>query len=74
MNPFEIKIDGKSYEYIDSKVVNSKNYVLYADKDNLYISEYIIKDNQIILYVVDDSILPMLKEVFNIDWFSIYNG
>ncbi len=74
MNPFEIKIDGKSYEYIDSKVVNSKNYVLYADKDNLYISEYIIKDNQIILSAVDDNILPMLKEVFNIDWFSIYNG
>ena len=67
MNPFEIKIDDKSYEYIDSKVVDGKSYVLYADKDNLYISEFEIIDNKIVLSEIDDSILPKLKEVFNIE-------
>ena len=66
MNPFEIKINDKVYEYIDSKVIDKKNYVLYADKENLYISEYEVIDNQIILKEIDDSILPKLKEAFKI--------
>ena len=67
MNPFEIIIDNKSYEYIDSKVVDGKNYVLYADENNLYISEYEIIDKTINLKEVSDELLPLLKEAFNIE-------
>lgn len=67
MKPFEIIIDNKSYEYIDSKVVNNKNYVLYADDNNLYISEYEIINNTINLKEVSEDLLPLLKEVFEIE-------
>ncbi len=66
MNPFEIKIDDKTYEYIDSKEVDGKYYVLYADKDNMYISEYEIVDNKIILKEIDNGLLDKLKEAFKI--------
>ncbi len=67
MNPFEIKIDGKSYEYIDSKVINDKNYVLYADDNNLYISEFEVVDNVMTLKEVSDDLLPILKEAFKVE-------
>lgn len=66
MNPFEIKIDGKTYEYIDSKKIDGKFYVLYADENSMYISEYEIVDNKIILKEVDNSLLDKLKEAFKI--------
>jgi hypothetical protein len=66
MNPFEIKIDGKTYEYIDSKEIDGKYYVLYADEKNMFISEYEIVDNKIILKEIDNSLLDKLKEAFNI--------
>ena len=66
MNPFEIKIDGKNYEYIDSKVIDGKNYVLYADETNMYISEFEIIDNKIILKEINNALLDKLKEAFNI--------
>ena len=68
MHPFEIKIDNKSYEYIDSKVIDKKNYVLYSDDNNLYISEFEIVNNQIILKEVDPSLIKRVKEAFNIAW------
>ncbi len=66
MNPFEIKINGKTYEYIDSKKIDGKFYVLYADENNMFISEYEIIDNNIILKEIDNSLLDKLKEAFNI--------
>ena len=67
MKPFEIKIDNKVYEYIDSKVINNRNFVLYADDENLYISEYEVVDNSMTLKEVEEESLPILKEAFNIE-------
>ena len=67
MNPFDIIIDNKKYEFIDAQAVDNKTYVLYADDSNMYISEYEIINNKIILKEVSEEILPKLKEVFNIE-------
>ena len=66
MEPFDIIIDDKKYEFIDAKKIDGKTYVLYADDANLYISEYKIDNNKIVLTEVDEDTLKKLVEVFNI--------
>lgn len=67
MKVFNIKIDGKDYEYIDSKNIDGVDYVLYADESNIYISQYEIVNNQILLKEVNEDVLPKLKEAFEIE-------
>ena len=46
----EIKIDNKSYNLIDSVCIDNKNYMAYEDEEKIYISQYIVENNQIKLY------------------------
>lgn len=54
MDLFDIKIDNKNFNYIDSIKINEKNYVAFSDDDNIYVSEYKIIDGDIIFDDVDD--------------------
>ena len=67
MNVFEIVIDNKIYEYVTSKKINNKNYIAYADDNNIIISEYLLDNNKLKLLPISDEILSMVKEVMNIE-------
>ena len=55
MKLFEIKIDDKSYDLIDTIKLNDKNYVAYKDSENnIYISEFINKNNSISFLEIDE--------------------
>ena len=63
MNPFDIIIDNKVYEYIDSILLNDKYYVAFMDNDATYIKEYKIKNNNIELYDIDDDLAETIWEM-----------
>ncbi len=63
MNPFDIIIDDKVYEYIDSILLNDKYYVAFMDDDATYIKEYKIKNNNIELYDIDDNLAETIWEM-----------
>lgn len=63
MNPFDIIIDNKVYEYIDSILLNDKYYVAFMDDDATYIKEYKIKNNNIELYDIDDDLAETVWEM-----------
>lgn len=63
MNPFDIIIDDKVYEYIDSILLNDKYYVAFMDDDATYIKEYKIKNNNIELYDIDDDLAETIWEM-----------
>lgn len=67
MNVFEIVIDNKKYEYVTSKKINNKNYIAYADDNNIFISEYLLNNNKLELLEISDEIFNMVKEVMNIE-------
>lgn len=54
MDLFDIKIDNKNFNYIDSIKIDNKNYVAFSDDDNIYVSEYKIINGDIIFDDVDD--------------------
>ena len=54
MKLFDIKIDGKTYEFVNSINYNGKNYVAYEDAEQTYISEFIINDNNISFQPIED--------------------
>ena len=63
MNPFDIIIDDKVYEYIDSILLNDKYYVAFMDDDATYIKEYKIKNNNIELYDIADNLAETIWEM-----------
>lgn len=63
MNPFDIIIDDKVYEYIDSILLNDKYYVAFMDDNATYIKEYKIKNNNIELYDIDDDVAETIWEM-----------
>jgi len=67
MKTFTINIDGKEFEYITSKKINKKNYVAYADNDNIYIAEFIIKDGNMKLMPIEEEIVNEIKEALEIE-------
>jgi hypothetical protein len=66
MDLFEFTIDGIKYEYMDSKKINNKNYILYTDGDKDYISEYDLIDGQLKISPIDEYTFNMVKEEFEI--------
>ena len=45
MKLFDIIIDNKKYEFVNSIHLNGKNYVAYTDNKNIYISEFVIEED-----------------------------
>lgn len=54
MNPFDIKIDNKVYEFIDSIILDGKYYVAFMDDEYTYIKEYKFNKDNIELYDIND--------------------
>ena len=66
MDLFKITIEGKDYEYLDSKNINGKDYVLYTDGNQDFISEYVFVNGSINLIKIDDSTIELIRKEFNI--------
>lgn len=62
----EIKIDNKSYNLIDSVCIDNKNYMAYEDEEKIYISEYIVENNQIKLLTITEKELERVKMEMNL--------
>ena len=62
MKLFEIKIGDKSYEFVNSIHYNGKNYVAYQDENAVYISEFIINENNISFIEIDDTTFEEVKK------------
>ena len=65
MNPLDIIIDNKKYEYINDIVYNSKNYVAFKDDNYLYIKEFTF-DNELIFLDINDSLYDTLRKMMNL--------
>lgn len=64
MDLFNITFNNKKFTYIDSITLDGKNYVAYMDDDNVYISEYTLKNGDITFFDVSDAIYDhILKEL-----------
>ena len=63
MNPFDIVIDGKTYVFIDSIVLDNKYYVAFMDDENTYIKEYKINNNIIELFDIGDELAKKVWEM-----------
>ncbi|MBQ7239966.1 MAG: DUF1292 domain-containing protein [Bacilli bacterium] len=67
MKLFEIKIDDKSYDFIDTIKLNDKNYVAYKDsQNNIYISEFINKNNSISFLEIDEETINKVRMAMQI--------
>lgn len=67
MKIFDIKIDNKIYSFVDSIHLNGKNYIAYEDKDDTYISEYIVNENEEIEFLtIDENTLNTVKEAMQL--------
>lgn len=58
----DITIDNKKYEYITQINYNGKDYVAYADDDNIFISEYILDNDKVTLKEIDSNLLDIIAK------------
>lgn len=58
----DITIDNIKYEYITQIKYNGKDYVAYADNDNIFISEYTLDDNKVTLKEVDSDLIDIIAK------------
>ena len=63
MNPFNIVIDNKEYEYLKSITLDNKYYVAFMDEESTYIKEYKIVNEVIELFDVSDEIAQKVWEM-----------
>ncbi len=66
MKLFEINIDNKNYEFVNSINLNGKNYVAYQDNDNIYISEFIIQDDKVDFKEIDEKTFNEVKKALSL--------
>ena len=67
MKIFDIKIDDKTYTYVDSIHLNDKNYIAYEDSETVYISEYkITEDEDIEFLTIDENTMNVVKEAMGL--------
>ena len=66
MKLFEIIIGNKTYEFVNSINYNGKDYVAYQDNDNIYISEFVINDNNVDFKDIDEDTLKEVKEALSL--------
>lgn len=66
MNLFNISFDNKKFTYIDSIVIDNKDYVAYMDGDNIYVSEYVLENRNITFLDVTDATYDMVLRELNL--------
>ena len=64
MNPLDIIIDNKKYEYVNDIIYNNKNYIAFKDDNYLYIKEFTF-DNELIFLDINDSLYDTLRKMMN---------
>ena len=65
MNPLDIIIDNKRYEYISDIVYNHKNYIAFKDDSYIYIKEFSF-DNGFYFYDINDELYNIVRKMMNI--------
>ncbi len=65
MNPLDIIIDNKKYEYVNDIIYNNKNYIAFKDDNYLYIKEFTF-DNELIFLDINDSLYDTLRKMMNL--------
>ena len=63
---FNINIDGKNYEFLNSTTIDNKSYVAFFDEDTIYIKEYTFLNDNIIFNDIDDATYEIVRKEFNI--------
>ena len=59
-----IEINGKKYDVVDSVTLNNKDYIIYEDKDNIYVNAYTMEDDKInILEITEEEKEMVIKEI-----------
>lgn len=66
MKLFDIIIDNKKYEFVNSIHLNGKNYVAYTDNKNIYISEFVIEEDKVNFIEIDDKTFEEVKEAMSL--------
>ncbi len=66
MKLFDIIIDNKKYEFVNSIHLNGKNYVAYTDNNNIYISEFVIEEDKVNFIEIDDKTFEEVKEAMSL--------
>jgi len=66
MKLFDIIIDNKKYEFVNSIHLNGKNYVAYTDNKNIYISEFVIEEDKVNFIEIDDKTFEQVKEAMSL--------
>ena len=65
MNPLDIIMDNKKYEYVNDIIYNNKNYIAFKDDNYLYIKEFTF-DNELIFLDINDSLYDTLRKMMNL--------
>ena len=66
MKLFDIIINNKKYEFVNSIHLNGKNYVAYTDNKNIYISEFVIEEDKVNFIEIDDKTFEQVKEAMSL--------
>jgi hypothetical protein len=66
MKLFDIIIGNKKYEFVNSIHLDGKNYVAYTDKKKIYISEFIIENDNVNFIEIDDNTFNKVKEAMSL--------
>ena len=61
MDLFDVIIDGKKYEYVDSIDYKDKKNIAISNGKEITIKQYTINDNQLELQDIDDETFEALK-------------
>ena len=65
MNPLDIIIDDKQYEYIGDIAYKNKNYIAFKDENYIYIKEFSF-DNGFYFDDINDELYNVIRKMINI--------
>ena len=66
MNPLDLIIDNKKYEYVNNICLNDINYIAFKDQNYLYIKEYKIIENKLKIIDIDDITYVKIRKLMNL--------
>lgn len=66
MDMLSMTIEGKQYEYIDSILYEGKNYVAFCDEECISICEYVMEENKVKLFPLDEALFAKVKDAMHL--------
>ena len=59
-----MEINGKEYSVIDKINIDNKDYIVYEDKENIYVNAYTIENDNInLLEITEEEKNKVMKEI-----------